>query len=87
MPLKHGYSARARSANIRKLIREGYPPKQAAAIAYRIQRKAQKRAHRPVTRRNPLPGDELGDESASGRCHTQTEHIVVKAVNVLVPVN
>jgi hypothetical protein len=35
MPLKQGSSRAVISENIRVLIKEGYPPKQAAAIAYR----------------------------------------------------
>ena len=34
MPLKRGSSRDVISANIRKLVSEGYPPDQAAAIAY-----------------------------------------------------
>lgn len=34
MPLKKGSAKRTISANIQKLIDEGYPAKQAAAIAY-----------------------------------------------------
>jgi len=34
MPLKEGRSRKAIEANIRKLIDEKYPPKQAVAIAY-----------------------------------------------------
>ena len=39
MPLKKGKTSAVRSANIRTLIREGRKPKQAVAIAYRLQRK------------------------------------------------
>lgn len=35
MPLKKGSSAKTAQANIKKLIQENYPPKQAVAIAYR----------------------------------------------------
>jgi hypothetical protein len=34
MPLKRGSSQKTISSNIRTLRHEGYPPKQAAAIAY-----------------------------------------------------
>lgn len=33
MPLKSGSSNETVSANVRKLVKEGYPPKQAVAIA------------------------------------------------------
>lgn len=42
MPLKKGPSDKTRSANIATEIRHGKSPKQAAAIAYRIQREAKK---------------------------------------------
>ena len=35
MPLRKGSDAKTIRANIRKLREEGYPPKQAVAIAYR----------------------------------------------------
>jgi hypothetical protein len=58
MPLIHGRSDKSRSENIRRLRHEGYPAKQAAAVAYRIQREAQRKAgRRPAPRsrrRNPL---------------------------------
>lgn len=34
MPLIQGHSQKAKSSNIRKLIKEGYPQKQAVAISY-----------------------------------------------------
>lgn len=40
MPLIKGHSARARAANIRTLVSEGYPQRQAVAIAYDIARRA-----------------------------------------------
>ena len=40
MPLKKGSSNKTRSENIRREINAGKPPKQAAAIAYSVQRKA-----------------------------------------------
>lgn len=42
MPLKKGYSDKTLQNNIGQLIRDGYPQKQAVAIALEIQRKAQK---------------------------------------------
>ena len=39
MPLEKGRSDETRSHNIKKLIDEGYPEKQAIAIAYAQQRK------------------------------------------------
>lgn len=50
MPLIKGSSDKARSRNIATLRRDGYPPKQAAAIAYKIQRQARRRRGK----RNPL---------------------------------
>jgi len=43
MPLKKGKSDKARSANIATEIRAGKPAKQAAAIAYSVQRKAKRK--------------------------------------------
>lgn len=43
MPLKSGKSAKTRSSNIKKLIKEGYPQRQAVAIAYSTARKKKKR--------------------------------------------
>lgn len=40
MPLSRGKSDRSRGENIAKLIREGYPLKQAVAIAMKEQRRA-----------------------------------------------
>lgn len=42
MPLKHGSSDQDRSENIGELRRSGYPAKQAAAIAYRVQSESNK---------------------------------------------
>ena len=43
MPLKKGKSKETISANIRKLTIEGYPSKQAAAIAYNQAGKSRKK--------------------------------------------
>ena len=40
MPLVKSSSNKARSTNIKREIEAGKPPKQAAAIAYSVQRKA-----------------------------------------------
>jgi hypothetical protein len=43
MPLKKGTSNKTRNANTSELIKSGYPPSQAAAIAYSEQRKARRK--------------------------------------------
>lgn len=43
MPLRKGSSQKAISANIRQLRKEGYPPKQATAIAIRKAGKSRRR--------------------------------------------
>jgi hypothetical protein len=43
MPLRKGRSQKVVSANVRKLVHEGYPVKQAVAIALRVAGKARKR--------------------------------------------
>lgn len=43
MPLRRDGSDEARSANIGQLIKDGYRPRQAAAISYSIQRKAKQK--------------------------------------------
>lgn len=43
MPLRKGKSAKTIAHNISKLRREGYPPKQAVAIAYNNARKSKKK--------------------------------------------
>lgn len=53
MPLKYGYTDKTRRANIETLIAEGYPPKQAEAIAYRIQREYKHKRHQNP--KAPLP--------------------------------
>ena len=42
MPLEKGSGAKVRSHNVKQLIRDGYPRKQAVAIAYSVQRKGKK---------------------------------------------
>lgn len=53
MPLTKGRSRKIVAENIRKLIQEGYPPKQAVAIAYRTAgiARSQKKRTRKKTRR------------------------------------
>ncbi len=64
-PLKRGYSSGTISTNIRKLVREGYKPKQAAAIAFSTARRSAARrgkkrvARRLRPRRNPGREDAL----------------------------
>lgn len=41
MPLSEGKSDKSRSENIKREIEAGKPPKQAEAIAYSVQRKAE----------------------------------------------
>lgn len=43
MPLKKGSSDKTRSKNIATEVRAGKPAKQAAAIAYRIQRESKRK--------------------------------------------
>ena len=43
MPLKKGKSKSTFEENFRRLLAEGYPKKQALAIAYDIQRKAKRK--------------------------------------------
>lgn len=44
MPLKRDASDESRSHNIEQLIKDGYKPKQAVAIAFSIQRKAKNKS-------------------------------------------
>jgi len=52
-PLSGGCSDKARSKNIARLIREGYPASQAVAIAYSTQRKAGCKVKRGMTKNPP----------------------------------
>jgi len=47
MPLKRGRSDKAVSQNIRKLVKEGRPQKQAVAIAMRVAKRARPRVRVP----------------------------------------
>ena len=53
MPLKKGRSKKTISSNIGELRRSGYPPAQAAAIAYDKAGKSRKPARRKPARRKP----------------------------------
>jgi len=55
MPLLPGKGKKARSANISKLIREGYPKKQAVAIAFSKQRKGVGNGTRATKRKGYKP--------------------------------
>jgi hypothetical protein len=59
MPLKVGCSKEVRSHNIRTLIREGYPPKVASAIAYDLARK-----HKKMCKVNPPPPKRRGKRAS-----------------------
>lgn len=50
MPLQSGYSRETISANIRKLMEEGYPQRQAVAIALSQARKSAKKIKDPHRR-------------------------------------
>ena len=49
MPLKKGYSRKSIGKNIGIERKAGKPPKQAAAIAYSVARKAAKKAGKPMS--------------------------------------
>jgi len=51
MPLKRGYSRKTIAENIRREIRAGRSPKQAAAIAYSVARSAAPKAKRAMLSR------------------------------------
>ena len=46
MPLKKGSSRKTVSANIRKMMREGYPQRQAVAASLSTARKSKRKAKR-----------------------------------------
>lgn len=52
MPLRRGYSRKTISANIRELMRSGYPQKQAIAIALKSARKYKKKAMTKKTKKS-----------------------------------
>lgn len=54
MPLKRGWSKTVIHENIRKLVREGYPVKQAVAIAYREAGKSQNAALEKPAKKRPV---------------------------------
>lgn len=43
MPLIQGKTKKSQSKNIKKLMEEGYPQRQAIAISYSVKRKAEKK--------------------------------------------
>ena len=47
MPLKQGSSQNTISANVKKLMQEGYPQKQAVAIALDMARKKARKGRKP----------------------------------------
>jgi hypothetical protein len=73
VPLEHSSTDAARSRNIAKLRHEGYPVRQAAAIAYKEQRKAMKK----LARRRRRTGLALAKRNPS------TENAVTSALGAL----
>lgn len=66
MPLKRGSSRATVKSNIATLIKEGYPPRQAVAIAYSRAGKAKKaKAKRKATPKYPKAPSRKTDKNTS----------------------